>query len=230
MISVVIPAYNHASSLARCLESLLSQEDVALEIIVVNDGSTDDTRAVLRPFQDRITIMHQENAGANVARNRGAQHARGTYLLFVDADATFERRALWRLQRALETHPEIGYVYSDFHFGFKRFHTGQFDAKRLHRMNFIHISALMRRELFSGFDESVHRFQDWDLWLTFLERGIIGAYVKGALMRVSVERTGISSWLPRWSYRKPWRWLPGVRRRVHAYEQARAIIVKKHGL
>lgn len=230
MISVIIPAYNHASSLARCLESLLAQEDVALEIIVVNDGSTDDTRAVLQPFHEHVTIMHQENAGANRARNRGAQRARGTFLLFVDADATFEKRALWCLQRALEMHPEMGYAYSDFHFGFKRFHTGPFDAKRLRRMNFIPISALMRRELFSEFDESVHRFQDWDLWLTFLKRGILGVYVKGALMRVSVERAGISSWLPRWSYRAPWRWLPGVRRRVQAYEQAREIIVKKHGL
>ena len=88
MISVVIPAYNHASSLARCLESLFAQEDVQVEIIVVNDGSTDGTRAVLLPFQDRITTVHQENAGANVARNRGAKRAHGAFLLFVDADAT----------------------------------------------------------------------------------------------------------------------------------------------
>ncbi|MEK7529870.1 MAG: glycosyltransferase [Patescibacteria group bacterium] len=230
MISVVIPAYNHASSLARCLESLFAQEDVQVEIIVVNDGSTDGTRAVLLPFQDRITTVHQENAGANVARNRGAKRAQGAFLLFVDADATFERRALWHLRRALESHPEIGFAYSDFYFGFKHFRTGPFDERQLRRMNFIHISALMRRELFVEFDESMRRFQDWDLWLTFLKQGIRGLYVPKTLMRVTVERTGISSWLPKWSYHAPWKWLPGVRRRVQAYEQAREVLIKKHDL
>ncbi|OGL71113.1 hypothetical protein A3B32_02540 [Candidatus Uhrbacteria bacterium RIFCSPLOWO2_01_FULL_53_9] len=230
MISVIIPAYNHASSVNRCLDSLFQQTGVEMEIIVVNDGSTDSTRAVLERYADRVTVIQQKNLGAAAARNRGAQLARGHFIIFVDADATFEPHALSLLKQALEEDPKAGYAYSDFRFGFKRFRTGPFDANRLKKMNFIHISALIRHELFPGFDESIKRFQDWDVWLTLLERGISGVYVEGTLMHVTIERAGISSWLPKGSYRSPWKFLPGLRHRVQAYEQARNVIVRKHNL
>ena len=70
-ISVIIPTYQHANTIADCLNTIFNQTKEPHEIIVVNDGSTDDTIEVLDSFADRITLINQENQGANVARNRG---------------------------------------------------------------------------------------------------------------------------------------------------------------
>lgn len=231
-ISLVIPAYNHATSLARCLDSLLVQRDVRIEIIIVDDGSTDDTQAVVRPYVARgvARLITQANAGAAAARNRGAREARGTFVMFVDADASMPPDTLARLHHALCTHPRAAYAYGDFRYGWKRFRAGEFDARRLRQRNDIHTGALIRLERFPGFDESLKRFQDWDLWLTMAERGDEGVKAKGVCTEFSLERPGMSSWLPKQWYRAPWRWIPGIRRRVLAYERARAILYKKHGI
>ena len=230
MISIVIPTYNHASSLPASIDAVLSQEGVDLEIIIVNDGSLDNTREVLEPYRDRVTAIHQENAGSNPARNRGALEATGEYVMFLDADARIEPGALKRLLEVLEGNADAAYAYGDFKFGFKYLKTGAFDESRLRQMNFIHTSALIKRAAFPGFDNAIKRFQDWDLWLTMLEQGHTGIYVPMLAMKVSVERAGISSWLPRAWYHAPIKWLPGVRQRVARYEAAREIIRKKHRL
>lgn len=89
LISVVIPAYNVASYLPRCLDSLIRQTYERLEIIVVNDGSTDTTEAVIQQYQkdhSQIHLVSQKNAGVSAARNAGLHTATGEYLLFIDAD------------------------------------------------------------------------------------------------------------------------------------------------
>lgn len=232
MISVIIPAYNHASTLPKCLDSVLAQRGVGIEIIVVDDGSTDDTTAVLGRYRldARITILHQGNRGSNPARNRGFEASKGERVIFLDADAVLTPDTLAALSNALDLHPEAAYAYCDFRFGWKRFKTGPFDPERLKRRNTIHTAALLRREAFPGFDETIHRFQDWDVWLTMLAKGHMGVHVPGIVMTMRVARKGISSWMPRSWYRAPWRWMPGIRDRVERYERARDIIWKKHGL
>jgi len=84
--SVIIPAYNSATSLARAVESVLTQSWPAHEIIVIDDGSTDDTLHVARGFGDPVRLIHQPNAGVSVARNRGVEAATGDWLTFLDAD------------------------------------------------------------------------------------------------------------------------------------------------
>lgn len=84
--SVIIPAYNSAETLARAVESVFAQSWPADEIIVIDDGSTDDTLQVARGFGDQIQVIHQSNAGVSVARNRGAEAATGDWLTFLDAD------------------------------------------------------------------------------------------------------------------------------------------------
>lgn len=231
MISIIIPTYNHASSLATTIESVLSQKDVDLEVIVVNDGSTDNTRALLEGYVNnpRVQVIHQENQGRNPARNRGFEASSGEYLLFLDADANIEPGALKKLQTALDT-TDAAFAYGDFTYGFKRFTAGPFNATNLRKQNTIHTSALIRRRDFPGFDNEVKRFQDWDLWLTILEQGGEGVYIPEELMQFSTQERGISTWLPKAWYHAPWKWLPWIRPRVEAYEEAKRYIQSKHNL
>ncbi len=208
------------------------QTRAADEVIVVNDGSTDDTFQRLKPYQGRLTLIDQTNQGGNAARNNGFAASTGDLVLFCDADAILSPEMLATLEQALQMHPEASYAYSGFRFGWKSFRSFVFDAERLRLMNFIHTSALIRRHHFPGFDPTVRRFQDWDVWLTMLAAGHTGTFVDAELFRVveAPNRRGISQWRPSVFYRIPWHWfgwmLPSVRR----YNEARAAILKKHGL
>ncbi len=231
-ISVIIPCYNHAKTIAMCLESLFAQSLAPSEVLVVDDGSTDELDASLAPYLSRIKLIRQKNGGGPVARNRGFRESTGAFVMFCDADACLRRDALERLFRALKDHPGAAYAYASFRFGWKKFPLGAFDADRLRKHNYIHTGSLIRREKFPGFDETLKRFQDWDLWLTMLERGDVGVWVPELLMRarVSLVRGGISNWLPKLAYRIPWKRLGWKPRRVAEYEAAADIIRKKHRL
>lgn len=117
-VSVVIPTYNRAPTLPRALESTLAQTIDDLEILVVDDGSTDDTASVLATYQDvdsRVRpVVHATNQGANVARNTGIEHARGEYIAFLDSDDEWHPEKLERQLAALEDRPDewVG-VYCD---------------------------------------------------------------------------------------------------------------------
>jgi glycosyltransferase involved in cell wall biosynthesis len=85
-VSIIIPTYNRAKFLAKALDSVLSQTFRDYEIIVVDDGSTDHTREVLKPYGAEITYIYQENSGVSAARNTGIQHATGEWIAFLDSD------------------------------------------------------------------------------------------------------------------------------------------------
>jgi glycosyltransferase involved in cell wall biosynthesis len=99
LVSVIIPTHNSAQFIAETVQSALEQTHDALEIIVVDDGSTDDTVARLDRFGDRVRVHEQPNSGAAVARNRGLSMARGEYVAFLDADDLWHPR---KLQTQLE--------------------------------------------------------------------------------------------------------------------------------
>lgn len=232
LISIVIPAYQHAATLPACLHSIFAQSIQNFEIIVIDDGSTDGTDRVLKPFLERLTYVRQANQGGNAARNRGLGLTKGDYVLFCDADVIMEPKMLEKMRTALEMHPEASYAYSGFRFGWKTFACFPFDPARLQRMNFVHTTSLVRRADFPGFDPAVKRFQDWDVWLTMLETGKIGVYIPEQLFRIEVTRgrSGISDWLPSFVFRFPWRLVRWRPKRVAAYEKARQAIFAKHHL
>ena len=108
LFSVVIPAYNRASALAPTLNSVLVQTCQDFEIIVVDDGSTEDIHTVAGGLNDtRILVLRQENKGASAARNYGVDHARGKYIAFLDSDDFFLKDHLERMIRLLERGDEI---------------------------------------------------------------------------------------------------------------------------
>jgi len=109
--SVIIPAYNAASTIERTLKSLFSQSARDFEIIVVNDGSSDDTLDICKKMQKRspvaMEVYHQSNMGGPSARNRGITLARGEYIIFLDADDLAEKDYVLRLMQAIESKPSI---------------------------------------------------------------------------------------------------------------------------
>lgn len=106
-VSVVIPAFNDEGTIAATVESALAQRfDGEFEVIVVNDGSTDGTRAELAKFGDRIRVIDQENKGVSAARNAGIRAAAGEYIAFLDADDTWTEDKLAKTVPVLDKNPE----------------------------------------------------------------------------------------------------------------------------
>ncbi len=231
-ISVIVPTYQHGKTLVRCIDSILSQTLSPYEIIVVDDGSTDDTEEVLAPYLDRIHYIKQDNQGAPVARNRGFDESTGEYVIFWDADVVGHTNTLETLQKALTEHSEASWAYPSFRWGRKVFKGKPFAPEALNVTNFIHTTALIRREDFPGFDPSLKRFQDWDLWLTMSKQGAKGVWIDEVLFDVLIEkdRKSYSQWLPSVAYKIPWPvlgWTPKV---IRDYTDARAVVVHKHRL
>jgi glycosyltransferase involved in cell wall biosynthesis len=232
MISVIIPVYNQADKIVKTLASLVEQTYQDFEVIIVNDGSTDNLDGVLEKFLNTTTsdrtffIVHQKNQGAPAARNNGWRKSRGDYLFFCDADAVLIPEALAMMLSELSNQPEVSYVYSSFFWGGKLFKLGPFDPIKLRQAPYIHTMSLIRRKDFptTGWDESIKKLQDWDLWLTMLEQNHIGAWINKVLFKVAPGGT-ISSWLPAAAYTLlPF--LPAVKR----YQAAMKIVKAKHNL
>ncbi len=230
-ISVIIPTYEHAHTIIRCLNSVFAQTFKDTEVIVVDDGSTDGTGEKLKPFLDRIIYKRTANCGAPKARNAGFALSHGRFVIFLDADIVMKPEMLSTLYEALRANPGASYAYGGFRFGIARFRGERFDPERLKRVNFIHTSALIRREDFPGFDESLKRFQDWDLWLTMLKNGKRGIGVGKILFSAKPRsRFGMSQWRPKIFFSPLFSALGIGKKVVARYRAAAAIIAKKHGL
>lgn len=191
-VSVIIPAWNATETLSRTLHSVSLQTWKHIEIIVVDDGSEDDPKAVCNRFPN-VRFIRKEHAGAPAARNKGFMESTGDYVLFCDSDVMLNHRMIERMLTTLELKPEASYAYCSFRFGWRTFDLFDFDDERLRRSNFICTMSLIRRKDFPGFDESLKRLQDWDLWLTMLEQGKRGVWVPVRLFSSSVGKKGISA-------------------------------------
>lgn len=232
MISIVIPVYNQAIKLKLALLSLERQDYKDFEVIIVNDGSSDNPEKIFADFsvntkaENRFLFLNQENKGAPSARNRGLQEAKGEYVLFCDADAQLKPSALQDMLNVLIANPQASYAYPSFLWGKKLFKVGPFSPEKLRKEPYIHTMALIRRSDLSDkpWDENIKKFQDWDLWLTMLSEGKTGVWLNKVLFTISPGGT-ISSWLPSFSY-KLLPFLPLVKK----YKKAMLVIKNKHDL
>ncbi|MGC2332307.1 MAG: glycosyltransferase family A protein [Candidatus Acidiferrales bacterium] len=111
-VSVVIPTYNYGRYVTEAVESALAQTLPPMEIIVVDDGSTDDTAARLRPYMGRISYIHQENKGLPAARNTGIRNATGEWIALLDSDDVWHRQKLEMQLRAVEARTDVALVGS----------------------------------------------------------------------------------------------------------------------
>ena len=108
-VSVVIPAYNAAWCIRRAVDSVLAQDFREIEIVVVNDGSTDDTAAVLAGYGDAVRVVEQRNGGLSSARNAGIRAARGEFVAFLDADDWWLPGKLSAQMALMRARPELGF-------------------------------------------------------------------------------------------------------------------------
>lgn len=112
-VSIIIPVYNYGRFLAESLESVLCQDYQNFEVIVVDDGSTDETPEVSARYADRVRYVRQEHSGIAVARNYGISLAKGEMIAFHDADDVWVKGSLRRRVAMLEQHPELGLIFGD---------------------------------------------------------------------------------------------------------------------
>ncbi|MHC4288004.1 MAG: glycosyltransferase family 2 protein [Planctomycetota bacterium] len=113
-ISAVIPAYNADKYIARSIDSVLSQTRPVDEIVVVDDGSTDNTAAVIKSYGDKIRYIHQPNAGVSAARNTGIEAATGDWIAFLDADDEWvSERIQWQIE-LLDRNPDLVWVSGNY--------------------------------------------------------------------------------------------------------------------
>lgn len=117
IVSVVVPTFNRAALLASTIESLLCAEVPDLEIVIVDDGSSDDTRSVVSAFGGPVKYVPQDNAGPAAARNRGFAASQGRYVAFLDDDDTWHRGAIARLCATLDANPRLPCVFGDTSMG-----------------------------------------------------------------------------------------------------------------
>ncbi len=189
LVSVVIPTYNYAHYLTGAVESALAQTYPDREVIVVDDGSTDDTRDRLAPFRGRIRYVHQENRGLSAARNAGIRVARGALIAFLDSDDLWHPEKLAVQARYLDEHPEVALVASE-HLDMHTSEIGRVDWPRVdgsraigaHAVSFDELvigsrfgacGVVARRRCFDEvgpFDETLRSAEDVDMWIRIASR------------------------------------------------------------
>lgn len=208
-VSVIIPTYNRAHLITRAIRSVLNQTYHDFELIVVDDGSTDNTEEIVNGFNDpRIKyIRHDKNKRVAAARNTGIKAARGSYIAFQDSDDEWLPTKLEKqLQAFKNASPEVGVVYSGIWRieGNKRKHIGYHDKKgkeedlchNLLKKSFIYVqSAIIKKECFAKagmFDEDMSVAEDWEFWIR-ISKYYHFKYVKGTLTRVYFTPDSLSS-------------------------------------
>jgi glycosyltransferase involved in cell wall biosynthesis len=112
-VSVIIPTYNYGQYLSKAIDSCLNQSYRSVEIVVVDDGSTDDTRKVAEEMGDRVVYVYQENRGVSAARNNGLKVASGDFVAFLDADDYLLPESIAMRVEILRKRPDVGIVFSD---------------------------------------------------------------------------------------------------------------------
>lgn len=186
LVSIVIPAYNAELYLREAVDSALAQTHPRIEVVVVDDGSTDGTSAVIRSLPDRVTTISKANGGTASARNAGARVARGQWVVFLDADDRLRPEYVSRCLAHLAAHPEAGYVYTqERFFGELEYESDYppFDARRLVDTNFVNPSALLPLHLVKAhpYTEAQRTHEDWDFYLGLLRQGVQGVLLDEVL-------------------------------------------------
>jgi len=190
-VSIVIPCFNHGEFLPEAVASVTNIKRNDIELIVVDDGSTDErTRKEMEALiAQGIKVVRQENKGLAAARNAGIGVAHGEYILPLDADNRLRSGYIEHGIRILDANPQVGVVYGDAEYiGTRtgRWHVGPFQRDRLMQLNYIDACAVYRRSIWEqnrGYDGTmpVQGYEDWDFWLATLERGWQFAYVPEVL-------------------------------------------------
>lgn len=204
LVSVIIPSYQSREYVSYAIETCLNQTYKNLEIIIIDDGSTDGTRELVKNSYNRENIVYyyKTNGGLSSARNAGLKLAKGEYIQFLDADDLIEPTKIEKQVNFLKSNLEIFGVYC----GTKYFknsvenivytnfikHEGNI-YKNLVLGNFIPVNSILCRRIEDlYFDETLRSFEDWDYWLRICEQGNKIAYIDEFLCYVRIHENNMS--------------------------------------
>lgn len=206
IVSVIVPVYNQAEYVAGAIASVLEQRYSPVELIVINDGSTDATADRLKAFERHARIIHQENRGAAAALNRGIRESRGSLVCWLSADDEFLPGKLEAQVATFESDRRIGMV----HTGYERVDgTGKHletvvEPPQIHPDPFVTVywqnslngsTVMLRRDVFDavgGFDETLRADVDADMWLKVFRRWEV-RIVRGVYVRYRVHQNSLSA-------------------------------------
>jgi glycosyltransferase involved in cell wall biosynthesis len=192
LVSIIVICHDYAHFLAEAIESALAQTYRNREVVVIDDGSTDDSVEVASRYGESIRLLTQPNLGLERTCNRAVGEARGEYFAFLSADDVLEPTYVERLLDALRRSPDASFAYCRGRmFGARTGLTKccPYSAYILvKRMNYINASALTARDDYlavGGYAEELagNTLEDWDFWLRMLEHGKRGTYVRAPLLR-----------------------------------------------
>ena len=182
-VSVIIPCYKQAHYLPESVQSVLDQTFTDWELIIVNDGSPDDTSVVAEQLRQRrparIRLLEKANGGLSSARNAGIRAAQGEYIFLLDADDRIQPTMLEKTKAVLDTRPKVGFAYTHIqHFGDLTtvFPLPDFDrATLISRDNIVCAMSLVRKAAWlqvGGYNEAMREgYEDWDFWIGCVEQG-----------------------------------------------------------
>ena len=199
-ISVITPCFNHGKYILEMIDSLLAQTFLEFEIIIVNDGSTDNTKEILDLItHKKISIIHTENHGPAHARNLAIKNASAPIIMNLDADDKIEPILLEKAYKAFENNPEVGIVYCDTKFfGAK---TGLFSL-HFTTENMLFSNRIVSNAFFykkdwqqvGGYsDELIYACEDWDFWLSIIELGRSVVKIPEALVHYRTYNSKLKS-------------------------------------
>lgn len=208
-ISVIIPTYNRAHLIERSARSVLNQTYENIELIIVDDGSNDNTEEIIKSIDDkRIVYYKQENGGASKARNTGVSLATADYIAFHDSDDIWRENKLEKQVKYMKENPHYGMVYCSY-----LLHLPDGQTCTVPNQNMVGAvegdmfltllinnkigtpTILLRKDLFlelGGFDTTLQCLEDWDFAVRFSESNYIG-YINDILMDAYLQPGGIST-------------------------------------
>jgi glycosyltransferase involved in cell wall biosynthesis len=196
LVSIVIPCFNHEKFIAETIESVCQSSYQPIEIVVVNDGSSDNSELVVISLQNKypnLKYISQNNAGPAAARNRGIRESEGKYILPLDADDLISPDYIEKAVEVLENDSLVKLVYCNAEFFEER--TGEWKLKpfspgSLAMDNMIFCSAIYRKEDWiaaGGYDERmIWGWEDWEFWISLLKNGgeVVKLSITGFYYRV----------------------------------------------
>jgi len=183
-VSVIVTAHNYGKYLPQCLDSVITQRYENWELVIVNDGSTDNSLEVIeyykKRFNDKIQVESLEGVGLAKACNSGIMHSRGQYIIRLDADDYFDENILLVESNILDSDPNIHMVYPDYYRISK--HGEILESVRLSKINDevklldrspLAAGAMYRRECYDkigGYNEALRYQEDYDFWIRFIDK------------------------------------------------------------
>jgi glycosyltransferase involved in cell wall biosynthesis len=197
LISVIVPAYNAEKYIQTTLESVLNQSYKNIEVIVIDDGSSDDTQAILADYGNRIKTIKTENMGVSHARNTGIEASKGTWIAFLDSDDIWHPTKLYEQFSSLEnckwSHCDSVYIGENQSGEVKRSDYSHIPRNEVFDEliveNFITTSSVLIEKAllnkFGKFDENLHCLEDWKLWVEIAQENPL-AYCDKALLEYRV--------------------------------------------